>query len=66
MQVYLKVRFSLLLLPLLATCVFSQQGVAFTYHSYPYGEKVGALDAHSMSMGGTGVAVPAQAVAPPA
>jgi len=63
MQIDLKERLLLLLLPLLAMCVFSQQGAAFTYHSYPYGEKVGAPDAHSLSMGGTGVAFQANAFA---
>jgi long-subunit fatty acid transport protein len=56
MKVHLKGRWLSLVLPLLAMCVFSQQGTAFTYRSYPYGEKIGALDARSLSMGGTGVA----------
>jgi hypothetical protein len=56
MMAFLKERLLLLVLSLLAVCFFTHESGAFTYFSYPYGEKIGALDARSLSMGGTGVA----------
>ena len=56
MMDFLKGLLLLLVLPLLAACFFSNESAAFTYFSYPYGEKIGSLDARSLSMGGTGVA----------
>jgi hypothetical protein len=56
MKVHLKGRLLFLVFSLVAVCIFSQQGAAFTYFSYPYGERIGALDARSLGMGGTGVA----------
>jgi hypothetical protein len=63
MMIHLKGRLVLLVLPLLILCFLSHEGAAFTYFSYPYGEKVGVPDARSLSMGGTGVAFQGNALA---
>jgi hypothetical protein len=42
---------------------FARGAAAFTYFSYPYGERVGPFDARSLAMAGTGVAFQDNALA---